>query len=71
MARTHLPLKTIYFKKFIHRNVICQLILNWPCYTSDFSCIGASANTANLGPLTGPIRNHLIDNIIHVFFISD
>ena len=37
-----------------------------PSYGSSICCIGPRprANTADLGPVTGPIRNYLINNII-------
>ena len=64
-----IALKAIYYKKLIHKNVIYQVISYWPRYTSDVSCIGPSAKTANFGPVPGAIQKHLIDTIIHVFII--
>ena len=45
---------------FINKIVINQVISYWPSYRSSASCIGP----ADLGPVTGPIRNYLINNII-------
>ena len=39
--------------------VINQITLYWPSYRSSVYCI-TQANTAKLGPVTGPIRNYLI-----------
>ena len=51
-------------------NVINQVISYWPSYRSEVCCIGPEAkpraNTADRGPVTGPIRNYLInDNFIN------
>ena len=39
------------------------MISYWPSYRSKLSCIGLRlrSNTADPGPITGPIRNHLIN----------
>ena len=58
----------------INKIVINQVISHWPSYGSSICCIGpwplASANTADLRPVTGPIRNYLINNIIVVRHLS-
>ena len=51
MTQTYLPSKVLYIKYLINKNVIYKVFLYWPSYR---------ANT----PVTGPIRNHLIDNVI-------
>ena len=47
--------------------VINQVILYWLSYMSKVSCIGPRqrprTNTADLGPVTEPIQNHLINDI--------
>ena len=56
----------IYFYKLINKIVINQVISYWPSFRSSVDCIGLRprGNTADLGPVTGPIRNYLINNII-------
>ena len=52
-------------------NVINQVISYWTSYRSSVSCIGPRpnnkllprSNTADRGPVTGPIRNNLINEI--------
>ena len=44
--------------------VINQVISYWTSYRSSVSCIGPRpSNTADRGPVTGPIRNNLINEI--------
>ena len=68
-------LNFIYFYKLINKIVINQVISYWPSYGSSVGCIGPRsavlalglrprANTVDLGPVTRPIRNYLINNII-------
>ena len=55
-----------FFYKLINKIVINQVISYWPSYRSSVCCIGSQprTNTADLGPITGQIRNNLINNII-------
>ena len=46
------------FGQLINKNLINQVISYWTSYRSSVSCIG---------PVTGPIRNNLINNIIVLF----
>ena len=62
---TKLSKGTIQIEKLIDKIVIKQVISYWPSYRSPASC-PPRANTADLGPVTGPIRNNLINNIIIV-----
>ena len=57
------------FWQLINKNLINQVISYWTSYRSSVSCIGPRpwSNTANLGPVTGPIQNNLINNIIEMF----
>ena len=50
--------------KLIIKIVINQVISYWSSYGSSVGCIGPWSNTADLGPVTGPIRNYLINNVI-------
>ena len=51
------------FWQLINKNLINQVISYWTSYRSSVS-LRPRSNTANLGPVTGPIRNNLINNII-------
>ena len=61
----------IHFYKLINKIVINQVISYWPSYVSLDGCIGPQprASTADLGPVTGPIRNYLINYIIGCSFL--
>ena len=52
--------------KLINKIVINQVISFWPSYGSSICCIGPrlwpGANTADLGPITEPIRNYFIED---------
>ena len=48
---------------FFLYDVINQVISYWPSYRSEFCCIGPRRSR---GPVTGPIRNYMInDNFIN------
>ena len=62
----------------MYKNVINQEISYWLCYRSWSSALVLSlwswTNAADLGPVTEPIQNHLIDNImvfgvLMIFFV--
>ena len=60
------PLESKILHKKLYYNFINQVISYWPSYRSKVCCIGPRANTADQGPVTGPIRNYLInDNFIN------
>ena len=52
--------------KECHTNLIKRIVINIGLATCPRSAVLASprANTANLGPVTGPIRNYLINNTV-------
>ena len=56
----------VFFYKLINKIVNNQVNSYWPSYRSSVCCIGPRprTNTADLGPVIGPIRNNLINNII-------
>ena len=70
---SYVPSKTlVYFYTFFrglydqkqYFNVINQVISYWPSYGCKVYCIGQRprANTADRRPVTGPIRNYLIND---------
>ena len=66
------PRSSFFFYKLINKIVINQVISYWSSYRSWVCCIGPRprTNTAYLGPVTGPIRNYLINNIIWLMLID-
>ena len=64
MTKIPLSVKTLYIKKLYSKNIINIVILNWPSYRFEVSCIGQRPWEADQGPVTGPVQNHLINNIM-------
>ena len=67
IALCTLSKSTVQIEKLINKIVINQVISYWPSYRSSASCIGPRLRLGPIqqtsGPVTGPIRNYLINNI--------